>query len=372
MKGELLMRKLFLVLFVPLMVLFLAACGNETNSTVEADNKGSNETSAAQNEAGNEESYVLSLAHGYSTTHYMHTFSEWFNEEVQKRSDGRLSIDIFPNAQLMPHDQEIVGLVQGQVDMIHGSSPALTSFDPIWNFFELPFIFDYDPEDPTLFLEERTKFNQHELGGKKVAARMEEKGVKILGIGYVDSFGAIFTSNKKVTDVGSAKGLRIRAPGGIITPETMKALGASSMTIAGAEAITALQQGVVDGLLTTPLYAYDTKLPVKHYTVAPLFNPVTPMMISVSKFESLPSDLQEILVETGKDFEQYVKETLQKDIVETLPKLEKERGVEFYYPTEEEIDEMKEATKSSWELFEKEVEGGKELIDALPIINGKN
>lgn len=332
----------------------LSACSNSANSS-ENENAGKSE----------ENEYVLTLTHGYGTTHFMHTFMEWFNEELQQRSDGRLSLQIYPNAQLMPIDQEVPSLLQGQVDMIHSSSPVLTSFDPIWNFFELPFIFDYDPENPSVYLENRSHFNNHEKGGQWIKNRMEEKGIKVLGIGYIDIFGSLFTTDQLVTDVDSAKGLKVRSAGGIITPETIKALGASSVTISGAEAITAMQQGVVDGTLTTPMYVYDAKLPVKTYTVAPLFNPVTPVMISLEKFHSLPKDLQDILVETGEDYEQYVKETINQSILDQLPKLESEMGIEVYYPTQQELEAMKEATNSSWELFEKEVEGGKELIKAL-------
>ncbi|MBM4761822.1 TRAP transporter substrate-binding protein [Bacillus sp. B15-48] len=351
------MKKVSLFLVI-LLVLFMSACGNSTSSTERG-----NTDAAASNESN--EKYVLKLAHGFSTTHFMHTFMEWFNNEVQERSDGRLSIEIFPSAQLMPVDQELPSLIQGQIDMVHSSSPVLTSFDPIWNFFELPFIFDYDPNDPLVYLNNRAQFNSHEKGGQHIANIMDEKGVKVLAIGYIDTFGSIFTNDKLVTDAESSKGLRIRTPGGIITPETLKAIGASSVTISGAEAIPALQQGMLDGLLTTPMYAYDAKLPVNKYTVAPLFNPVTPVLISKNKFESLPKDLQEILVETGKDYEKYVKETIVQSLQEQIPKLESEMGVEIYYPTEEEIASLKEATKTSWDLFEKGVEGGKELIDAL-------
>ena len=40
-------------------------------------------------------------------------------------------------------------------------------------------------------------------------------------------------------------------------------------------------------------------------------------------------------------------------------------GVKFYYPTKDEIEEWKEATKPALELFEKQVDGGKELLEEL-------
>lgn len=334
----------------------LTACGS--SSTSNPSSGGSSETSEGE--------YVLKLAHGFPTSSFMHTFMEWFNEEVQKRSDGRLTIDIFPNGQLMPPDQEMPAILQGQIDMSHSTSPVLTSFDPIWNFYELPFIFGYDPQDPSVFLENRHAFNQSEEGGRKIEKMMEDKGLKILSFGYVDMFGSVYTTDAKnlVTGPDSAKGLKLRTPGGMIGPATAEAIGASSMTIAGSEVITALQQKTVDGLLTTPIYASQAKLPVKSFSVVPLFNSVTPLVISLNKFESLPEDLQQILEETGADLEKYIMEQVLAEANKAYEDLES-RGVEIYYPTEEEIAAWEEATKPARELFEEQVEGGEELLEVL-------
>lgn len=349
------MRTRLFVLYCLFLLIFLVGCGNTT-------------ASEENSETGNEE-YTLTLAHGFPTNHFMHTFMEWFDEEIQARSEGQLSLEIYPNAQLMSMDQQTPAQLQGQIDMSHLASPVLAGFDERWNFFELPFLFDYDPEDPTVFLENRTTFLESEEGGGEFKRFMEEKGIKVLSLGYIDIFGSIFTTDKLVTDVESARGLRIRTPGGIVSPETMASVGVNGITMAGTEVITALQQGVVDGLLTTPIYAHDVNLPINTYTVVPLFNSVTAVTISVDKFESLPAHLQEILVETGSDLEKHIHGVIQDSITETLPKLENEKGVDIYYPTEEEIEEWREATRPAWELFEKEVEGGKELLETLSQMN---
>ncbi|MEH7178210.1 TRAP transporter substrate-binding protein [Neobacillus vireti] len=355
------MKKLILAIFLLIAMPLISACGNTKSS---ADNSNNGNT-----EANSNQKYVLKLAHSYSPGSYMHTFMEWFNEEVQKSSEGRLSLEIYPSAQLMPHDQEVPALLQGQIDMVHSTSPVLSSFDPIWNFFDLPFIFKDNPKDPLVYLENREKFLSSEDGGGMIAKRMEKRGVKILSFSYVDYFGTLFTNGKQVTNVDSAKGLKLRSPGGIITPQTIKAFGASGITITGAEAITAVQQGVVDGMISNPIYAYDVKLPLKNVTFAQLTNTVTPVLMSVDKFESLPKDLQDILVETGKKLETHAKETISNKILEDLNKMESEMGMKIYYPSEKEINEMKTATRSSWKLFEEKVDGGEELLKGISTLD---
>jgi len=356
------MKKPFYLMLLLATAIFLAACGNKSVTEETSNNQKSDKTSV------NKEKYELTLSHGFPATTDMHRFMEWYNEELQKRSDGRLSLKIFPEGQILKHDQEVSGLVQGQVDMLHTTNNILSGFDPIWNFYDLPFAFDYDPEDPMVYLEHKEKFIHHEKGGQLIAKRLEEKGVKVLAIGYIDIYGSIFTNGKAVTDVDSFKGLKVRTQGGIIAPKTVEALGGSSVTIPGTEAITALQTGVVDGMLTIPMYAYDTKLPITNYSVIQTHNSALPILISLEKFESLPKDLQDIMVETGKDYENYIKKTVASAVTEKIEKLKTEMNVDVYYPTEEELKEYKEVTKPVWDFFAKEVDGGQELIDVLSTI----
>jgi TRAP-type C4-dicarboxylate transport system substrate-binding protein len=360
------LKKFISVSLVLLVAIFLAACGNKTNSSEKAGNEANDQKPAATNTNG--EKYELTLSHGFPTTTDMHRFMEWYNEELKKRSNGRLSLKIFPEGQILKHDQEVAGMLQGQVDMVHTTNNILSSMDPIWNFYDLPFVFDYDPKDPLVYLEHKEKFNRHEKGGQLIVKRLEDQGVKVLAMGYIDIYGSIFTNGRPITDVASFKGLKVRSQGGIIAPKTIEVFGGSSVTIPGTEAITALQTGVVDGMLTIPMYAYDTKLPITDYTVIQTHNSALPVLISLEKFESLPEDLQQIMIETGKDYEKYIKEVVSTNVQDKIEKLKNEMNVNVYYPTEEELNEYREVSKEVWDFFADEVEGGKELIDVLSTI----
>ena len=105
-------------------------------------------------------------------------------------------------------------------------------------------------------------------------------------------------------------------------------------------------------------------MPIKTYTNIPLINSVAPVLISVKEYESLPEDLQQILIETGADLEEYIIETAISETDNAYADLESQ-GVEIYFPTEEEVAEWKEATKPVKEAFMKQVDGGAELFDVL-------
>src|SRR4051794_8545272 len=96
------------LILVIILAIFLAACGNKSSSTEEARKVGNNQKRA--NTDG--EKYVLKLSHGFPSTTDMHRFMEWYNEELKKRSDGRLSLEIYPEGQILKHDQEVAGMLQ--------------------------------------------------------------------------------------------------------------------------------------------------------------------------------------------------------------------------------------------------------------------
>lgn len=320
---------------------------------------------SSASEGTKDESFVLRVSHPYQAGTLHHHYMEWLDEQLKERSEGRLSLEIYPGSQLMPSDQEIPGVLQGQIDITHSLSSIAGSFDPIWYFFDLPFLFDYDPHDPNVYMDNRKKFVESEKGGKLIAEMAEEKGLKILSMGSTDLFASLWTAKgeKMITDVESAKGLKLRTPGGNVAPDTLKAIKASGISIPGTELPTALQQGVVDGIITVPLYLYDNKLPVKTQTLYPIVNYVMPVMISQKKFDSLPEDLQVILDEAGEDLQEYADQTVREKIVVGYEKLEKEQGIETYYPTQEEIEEWKKFTAPVWDNYLKNEPRAKELIE---------
>jgi len=353
------------------LVLILAACGSSDDAesadegeSAEAE-ESTDEASESDEQAGSDEEYVLKLAHSHPQASMHHLYVEWFDEQIQERSDGRLKIESYSDGQLMPSDQEIPAMLQGQIDMVHSSSAIAGSFDPIWYFFDLPFLFNYDPNDNDVYMDNKKAFMDSEDGGQKVAKMMEDKGIKILSMSSTDMYGTVWTgdADNLVTDTDSIDGLKIRVPGGPVAAETLKTVGASGTSIPGPELPTALQQGVVDGMIIVPLYVYDNKLPIETQSLYPLISYVMPFMISMDTFESLPEDLQDILVETGKDLEVYADELVREKGADVFDKLLDEQGVETYFPTEEEINEWMEATEVMYENYAEEEPRAVELIE---------
>src|SRR5260370_9219660 len=74
----------------------------------------------------------LKWAHVYETSEPFHTASVWAAQEINKRTNGRYQIDVYPASQLAKEADINQGLSLGSVDIIiSGSSFAAKIYPPI-------------------------------------------------------------------------------------------------------------------------------------------------------------------------------------------------------------------------------------------------
>ena len=353
------MKKQVFIGVLILMMLIVSACGGakETSQEPSKGIKDSNNSSG--------EKYVFKVSHPYPPTSLQQQTLEWYNDEIKKRSDGKLSLEIYPSGQLMPPGQEIQALINGQIDMALPISSVIGSIDPIWYLFELPYLFEFSKDDPFLYFKHKRAFSDSEKGGGVIKAKTEEHGLKVISMSQ-DYYSEIFTTGKDnmITNLESAKGLKIRSTGGTMLNDTISALGASATVVDATEVATAIQQGVIDGLASSAYYALGN-YPIKTWTSVPINSYTLTVMMSLKKFESLPKDLQDIMTEAGKDLDQYLDGVSLKNLEELYDKGAKEKGIEVYFPTEEEHNEFKDALLPLHDKWAKTVKGGQELLDEV-------
>ncbi len=116
-----------------------------------------------------------------------------------------------------------------------------------------------------------------------------------------DQFGGPYYIylNKPVKDPkNDFKGLKIRS--GSIYDSFIKALGGVSVTIAGNEAYSALQTGIVDGAGWQPETVDSTKAyeVIKYWIDIPFYKTAMSSLINADSFNALPKNLQDILTST--------------------------------------------------------------------------
>ena len=190
----------------------------------------------------------LKWAHVYETSEPFHTQSVWAAEEIEKRTNGRYHIDVFPASQLGKETDLNQGLTLGSVDMIiSGSSFAARSFPPIGVTY---YPYTFRDADHLLAYTKSDVF-------KELAKGYEDKtGHHIVAVTYYGTRQT--TSNKPIASCADMQGLKMRVPDVPAYLAMPKACGANTAPIAFAEVYLALQNGTVEAQ-ENPLTTIEAK-----------------------------------------------------------------------------------------------------------------
>ena len=191
---------------------------------------------------------VLKWAHVYETAEPFHTDSLWAAEEINKRTNGRYKIEVFPASQLGKEADINQGLKLGTVDIIiSGSSFAARDYKPIGVTY-FPYIFR-SPEHLIAY----TKSDVF----KRLAKGYEDKtGNHIAAVSYYGTRHT--TANKPIAKCADMQGLKIRVPDVPAYLAMPRACGANTTPIAFAEVYLALQNGTVEAQ-ENPLTTIEAK-----------------------------------------------------------------------------------------------------------------
>lgn len=180
---------------------------------------------------------TLRLAHVVNEQDAFHAAATKFRDLVAERSDGAITVELFPNATLGDERTLLEGMQIGTVDM------GLITNGPVSNFledmavFELPFLF---PSSEAAYAVLDGEI------GQELLARLEEVNLK--GLAYAErGFRNLTNSERAVNTPADMAGMRIRVMENPVYIDTFRELGADAIPMAWNEALTAMQQGTIDG-----------------------------------------------------------------------------------------------------------------------------
>ena len=140
-------------------------------------------------------------------------------ELVNERSAGRITLRVYPNAQLVAGDQtkEFSAMRSGLIDMAVGSTINWSPQVPELNLFSLPFLMKDNADLDAITQGE---------AGKLSFAAIEQRGIVPLAWGE-NGFREVSNSRKPVRAPADLAGLKIRVVGSSLFQDTFSALGAN-------------------------------------------------------------------------------------------------------------------------------------------------
>ena len=282
---------------------------------------------------------VLKLAHALEATHPVHIGLEYMKEQIEKLSDGKLSVDIYSGGALGSESKCIEQIKNGSLDMTKASSSQLGMFEPKIHALALPYVFR-DHEHYWRVLDSKL--------GDKILDLISSQNMK--GLCFFDAGArSFYTSKKQIKTPEDVKGLKIRVMNSRIDMETIKAFGGSPTPISTGEVYTAISQGVVDGAENNPptfLLGGHCEV-AKYYTLDEHTSFPDMLVISEKAWKSLSDKEREIISKASKLASNFQRKLWKEREQECMKKL-KEKGVEILIP---EKTKFIEKTKIVWDLF---------------------
>lgn len=299
------------------------------------------------------ESKVLYFAHGLPQSHPVHKGAVKFQEVLAEKSGGKLTLKIFPDAQL-GSEREVLELLQiGSLAMTKVSTATLSNFVPEYEVFGVPFLF-------------RDNEHQYRVLEGPIGKSILEKGSKfwLRGLCYYDAGSrSFYTKTKAIRTPEDLQGLKIRVMNSQMAINMVNSLGGSATPMAYSELYTAIQQGVVDGAENNP----PSFVSSNHYEVSKYYtldeHSAVPdvVLIGTKAWEKLSEEekkwMQEAATESATAQRQYWNES-----VEESMKVAREAGVEVIIP---EKSLFADKSKSVLEEFQRDFPELANLVEQI-------
>lgn len=264
-----------------------------------------------------------------------------FFRSLKERLGDRVEIQVFFNGTLGSTSDDIVGgLSAGSFEISAFSSGGYAEMTKAFNPLDVPYLFDSAEEAYELVCN-------GEMGDIMNEKCIEDTGIRILA--YKQLGMRELTNNvREVKTVDDVKGLKLRVQMNNMFIKMVESWGAGATPVAYAELYTSLQQGVVDGQENPISLIYDSKFyeVQKYLTMTDHLSTFTVMACNEEWFQSLPEDVQEALIEAGKDCQEMTVESI--SLVEDEYMEFLRDNMQVYEPTEEELQTFKDAAKKMW------------------------
>ena len=290
----------------------------------------------------------------HSEEHSEGKFAIKFKELVEEKTKGDVKVENYFRGVLGSQKDFVEGLRMGTLEVSWVTIGFFSSYEPILNIFELPYL--YSSREHAFWM----------VNGpleKMIKERVEKHGVNLLA--FFEAGRRNITNNvRPIYTPEDLKGLKLRVPESKVNIDTLTALGANAVPFSWSEVYLALQQGLFDGQENPFGVIYATKV----YEVQKYLSKTGHMFLmhmvlySEKLWNQLPEDIQEKIEEAAQEAAVY-EIKVAADEENSLESVLKEKGMEV---NEVDVDAFRKVAKP---LYQKYIdEYGPEAEEAIKLI----
>lgn len=333
------MRKGFTAILAVLMVLALSL--SSCNIPGSSDKSG---------DSGVE--YVIRLGHSDTEDNLINVSLMHYADWVKEQTDGRVIIRLYPDEKLGDNTDMAQQLVTGELDAMMMPQGVEATYAPKIATLGLPFLFTS--------YEQAWAVTEDEEVAEGLTQGLEDYNMIQLAF-WENGMRQITNSVREVKTPDDVNGLKIRIPDDAMTEAIFGELGASTTKFAWSKTYDALKQGTFDGQENPVANIYASKInEVNSYmTLTNHKYESKNLVFSLSTWNKLPEDIQEVLLEGAKTFGQEHRNAVAADEEKQIEELEKAGMTVIKDP---DIEAFKTATREVYTDFELQNEWTANLV----------
>lgn len=348
------MKKSLLFTIFSVLVLVLAACGNDSQEDTENQDESANENGETTDQASNDgEEYTWSLGHLANEDHIWHESSLELARLVEEKTDGQITIEIFPNNQLGGEVDTINSIRAGNADMVI-TGESMENWSPKAALMAAPYAL-------------RDSEHLQNVVEGEVGQEIEEDIIDKVGVTplfYMERAPRNLTSSEPIETPEDLDGFNMRIPNVPLFMDSWNAAGANPQVMDFNEVFTGLQQGVIDGqenpvdlIHSGGLYEVQDYVNETEHVYSWIY-----MVVGNDQWDEIGEDLQQSVLEASEETQTYAAGLLEEE-VENYRQMLTDEGMEFIETDKEAFQEaMQEGVQNA--LDEEQLELYDRIIEA--------
>ncbi|MCE8012476.1 TRAP transporter substrate-binding protein [Billgrantia desiderata] len=311
---------------------------------------------------GDHGSHTLRMGLGLSDTSPQYLSSRYFADILEQRTEGRITVNIFPNSQLGDDVQMMEMLQTGSLDMSYPSSSPATTYVQELAVFDLPFLLP-SREAAIAVMQSDT--------AQRMLDAFEGTGIKALtfsenGYRQLTNSARAVESPEDVAGL-DVRGLSVRTMENPVHLSIWETLGANPTPMAFGELFSAMEQGVVDGqenpwstILTSNFYEVQDYGSETRHVYTPFI-----MMMSQRTWDRLAPEYQELVQEAARQSAEYEIQ-LSTEYDDWAREQLEERGMQITRLDDDQIAAFQEAVQPVYDRWAPRI--GEDLIAEIQSI----
>ena len=330
-------RKIVAAGLAAAMALSMAACGRNAGNGTNAG----------------EDTITINIGHVEAEDRSTHqALVESFKKTVEEKSNGTISVQIYPNSVLGGDAELTESVAMGTLEAALPSTSVLVSYSDDFGIMDMPYLFS-SPENAFAAMDGDL--------GKYFNEKLEEVGIHSLGYSY-NGLRSMTNSSHPIETPDDLKGLKMRVMENEVFIDFFETLGASATPMSFNELFTGLQQHTVDGEENPPSLIYASKFQeVQEYlSLTEHVNNFLGFIMNQDFYNSLTQEQREIIDEAAEEF---VKAQRQMELEDTDHYIEllEEEGMQVNSLTAEQKADFRQVLEPMYEKYR--VQYGEEVFE---------